>query len=343
MKTLYTAIAALALLSTSLAASARAEETVNYMTSGGIYLENITKAYLDPVGKQLGIKWRVETSDVDTPLRVQIQSGAVTTDIAEFGGSVCATGAAEGMYEPLDFKAIDTSELAPGTFSDYYVGSSIFSTVIAWNTKTVANPPKSWADFWDAEKFPGSRSLFRNPRQALEAALLADGVPIDKVYPMDLDRAFASLKKIKPHIKAWWQSGAESQQLMREGGIDMAGMFNARAESVKSDGAPVDYTFNQGIIDFGCWVVVKGSPKKNLAMKVLAEFVKKEHQADMTVLSNYGAANTKIEETGKIPADIAPKLPTSAQNYPKQLVMSAEWWAKHGAEAQERFDQFLSE
>ncbi|MBK1869752.1 ABC transporter substrate-binding protein [Taklimakanibacter albus] len=342
MKRLCTLVAAV-LVSTSLTLRAQAEETINYITAGGIYLENIQKAYLDPVGKQLGIKWSVETNDVDTPVRVQVQSGAVTTDLVEFGASTCALGGAEGLYEKLDYSVIDNSELAPGTFSDYYVGSTIYSMVIAWNPKKVPNPPQNWADFWNVEKFPGTRSLYRNAFYVLEAALLADGVPKDKLYPLDLDRAFASLAKIKPHIKAWWASGAESQQLVREGGIDMIGMFNARAQSVISDGGSLAYTFNEGLIDFGCWSIVKGTPKKDLVMKVLAEFVKKEHQADMTLLSNYGAANTKIEETGKIPADLAPLLPTSAENYPKQIVTSAEWWAKHGAEAKERFDQFLAE
>ena len=48
-------------------------------------------------------------------------------------------------------------------------------------------------------------------------------------------------------------------------------------------------------------------------MKVLAEFVKKEYQAEMTLLSNYGASNTKIEETGKIPANCCTNCPTSAE------------------------------
>ena len=37
---------------------------------------------------------------------------------------------------------------------------------------------------------------------------MADGVPWDKVYPMDIDRAFKSLDRIKPHVDVWWTSGA---------------------------------------------------------------------------------------------------------------------------------------
>lgn len=38
------------------------------------------------------------------------------------------------------------------------------------------------------------------------------GVPADRLYPMDIDRIFASLDKIKPHIRKWWGTGSEIQQ-----------------------------------------------------------------------------------------------------------------------------------
>jgi putative spermidine/putrescine transport system substrate-binding protein len=330
--------------SLSLTNSALAAEKISYVTSGGVYLENIKKAFLEPIGKKLDVEWTIETSDNDTQVRVQVASNNVTYDIVEFGASVCALGASQGLYEKLDYSVINNKDLAPGSFSDYYVGSTVFSIVLAWNSKTVgANPPQSWADFWNTEKFPGNRSLRKTARAMLEAALMADGVQPEKVYPIDMDRAFASLRKIKSKIKAWWLSGAESQQFMKEGGIDMIGAFNARMDSVAKDGAPVTYTFNQGILDFGCWAVVKGSKHRDLAMKILAEFVKPEYQAEMSRLSNYGAANTKILETGKISPELAKKLPTAPDNLRRQIFANPDWWIAHGTEANERFDQFMAE
>jgi putative spermidine/putrescine transport system substrate-binding protein len=322
--------------------SAVAAEKISYVTSGGVYLENIKKAFLEPIGKKLGVDWTIETSDNDTQVRVQVASGAVTYDIVEFGAAQCAQGAAQGLYEKLDFSVINNKDLSPGSFSDYYVGSTVFSIVMAWNKK-VAKPPQSWADFWDVAGHPGVRSLRKTARGMLEAALMADGVPPEKVYPIDIDRAIASLRKIKSNVKAWWLSGAESQQLVKDGGIEMIGAFNARMDSVIADGAPVAYTFNQGILDFGCWGIVKGSKHKDLSMKILAEFVKPEYQAEMSRLSNYGAANTKILDTGKIPADLAARLPTAPDNLKRQIFANPEWWAQHGRDAQERFDQFLTE
>jgi putative spermidine/putrescine transport system substrate-binding protein len=321
----------------------QAQESINYITAGGVYLENIKKAFLDPIGQKLNVTWNIETNDADTPVRIQVQSGAITTNIAEFGAATCAQGAKEGFYEKLDFSVIDNKDLAPGSFSDYYVGSTVYSIVMAWNPATVKEGPKTWADFWNVEKFPGKRALRKDPRATLEAALLADGVAMKDLYPLDLDRAFNKLREIKPHITAWWNSGAESQQMIRDGGIDMIAMYNARVESVISDGGSAAYTFNEGLMDFGCWAIVKGSDKVDLSMKILAEFVKPEYQAEMTVLSNYGAANTKIGETGKISEAILAKIPTSPQNLEGQGFLAPDWWAENGAVAKERFDQLLTE
>lgn len=326
-----------------LSAEATAQSTINYVTAGGVYLENIKKAYLEPVGKKLNVRFNIETSDVDTPVRVQFRSGVVTFDLVEFGADQCARGAAEGMYEKLDFSVIDKTDLIPGSYSDYYVGSTIYAIVPAWNTtKFGANGPQSWADVWDVAKFPGSRSFTKHPRYTLEAALMADGVAPDKLYPMDLDRAFASLRKIKPHVKVWWESGAQSTQLMKDAVVDVSSMFNARAESAIAAGGAVAYTFNQGIMNAGCWAIVKGAPNKALAMRVLAEFMNPEYQANMTVLSNYGSANRKAGELGIVPEATKPKLPTSPQNVTKTVWMNFDWWAKNGAVAIERFEQFLT-
>lgn len=318
-------------------------ETIRYMTAGGIYLEHITQAFLEPIGEKLGVTWSIETSDNDTLIRLEHAAGAPTFDIVEFGASQCARGAADGLYEELDFDIIDVSDFTPGSYSDHFVGSTIFSTVLGYNTENIANPPSNWAEFWDVENFPGTRSLRRTARHMLEGALMADGVPPEEVYPMDLDRAIDSLGRIRPHVTAWWGSGAEAQQLVRDGGIDLIWTFNARLDSAAADGAPITYTFNQGIMEFGCWAIVKGTRNKDLAMRILAEFAKPEYQAEMARLSGYGAANMAIFETGIIDAETAATLPTAPDNVNRQLLLDAAWWAENAPEAIERFDQFMTE
>lgn len=72
----------------------------------------------------------------------------------------------------------------------------------------------------------------------LEAALLADGVPMDELYPLDLDRAFAKLDTIKDDI-VWWTKGAEPSQMLSTGEADYALAWSGRIATAKDEGSPL--------------------------------------------------------------------------------------------------------
>ena len=87
---------------------------------------------------------------------------------------------------------------------DYGITSYSLGTNLVYRKDKFPNGgPQSWADFWDVKKFPGSRCFYDRSFSCLAFALLADGVPADKLYPMDVDRAFRKMSEIKPHIKVW--------------------------------------------------------------------------------------------------------------------------------------------
>jgi spermidine/putrescine-binding protein len=93
--------------------------------------------------------------------------------------------------------------------------------------------PKSWVEFWDVAKFPGARMLedMAAGTPNLEFALIADGVPMDKVYPIDIDRAFKLLSRIKPHIKKFWDTGALSAQMLADKEIVLGSIWNGRLQA----------------------------------------------------------------------------------------------------------------
>ncbi len=111
----------------------------------------------------------------------------------------------------------------------------------------------SWTDFFNVEKFPGRRAMRKNPIDSLEQALLADGVPLDKLYPLDVDRAFKVLDKIKPHIAVWWTGGAQSTQLLQSGEVEMTTGWNARLQAAIDGGAPAKIIWNQGLYSIEGW------------------------------------------------------------------------------------------
>jgi putative spermidine/putrescine transport system substrate-binding protein len=198
------------------------------------------------------------------------------------------------------------------------------------------------------KKFPGKRAYRRGVAGSLEPALMADGVPPNKVYevlssPGGIERAIRKIKELKPHIAVWWSSGAQHAQLMKDGEVDMATGWNGRFDVAAKDGGRVKYTFNQGLLDYDCYGIAKGSPNKAQAMKFLAEIVKPAYQAEFTKYITYGPTNRKAYERGMIEAGYARQLPSHPDNAAKQLAINLDWYIKNEARAAELYQNMLTE
>ncbi len=151
----------------------------------------------------------------------------------------------EGLLEKVDKVAAKADQLPPQIVREYGITSYSLGTNLVYRKDKFPNGgPQSWADFWDVKKFPGPRCMYDRSFTCLAFALLADGVPIDKLYPMDLDRAFRKMSEIKPHIKVWWREGSQSQQLIRDGEVDMIAMWSARAIDLIEDKVPLELVWN---------------------------------------------------------------------------------------------------
>jgi len=336
------------LLAAVLGASALAEE-LTVVSFGGAYQEAQSQALFQPAAKALGIRLKEETYTGIADLRLKVKAGAVTWDVVASGSGSAARAGAEGILEKLDYGVIDVANFLPGTKQDYCVGGDVFSTVLAWNTKTYGdNGPKSWADFWDVKAFPGKRAYRRNVAGALEPALMADGVPPDKVYevlsqPGGIDRAIRKIKELKPYISVWWTSGAEHAQLMKDGEVDMITGWNGRFDAVAKDGAKVAYTFNQALLDYDCYAIAKGAPNKDLAMRFLAEISKPQYQAALTRYITYGPTDKRAYQIGAIEDSYAKRLPSYPDNAAKQLTIDLNWYIKYEAAATAAYQNMLTE
>ena len=324
-------------------------QELTVVSFGGAYQDAQSKALFQPAAKALGIKLKEETYTGIADLRLKVKAGAVTWDVVASGSGSAARAGSEGILEKLDYKIIDVSSFRPGLWQDYCVGGDVFSTVLAWNTKTYADKgPQSWADFWDVQKFPGKRSYRKGVAGALEPALMADGVPPEKVYevlaaPGGIERAIKKIKELKPHVAVWWSSGAQHAQLMKDGEVDMITGWNGRFDVIAKDGAKVAYTFNQALLDYDCYAIAKGAPNKDLAMKFLAEISKPQYQAEFTKYITYGPTNTKAYDIGAIDAAYAKQLPSHPENAAKQLPIDLDWYIKSEAAASAAYQDMLTE
>ena len=329
-------------------------EPITVVSWGGSYGKAQDRALFTDASNHSGIAINRESGASMTKTCLQVQSGSVTWDLVVTGSGGAAAAAADGCLEKIDYSVVDVSDFYPGLYTDYCVGSDVFATVMAWNTDKFGEPgspgaPSSWADFWDVKKFPGTRAYrANNVDGALEPALMADGVPPEKVYevlatPEGKRRAINKIRELKPHIAVFWGSGAQQAQLMKDAEVDMSTGWNGRFDNAKKDGAKVGYTFNQALLDYDCFAMPKGAPNKEVAMRFLAEVSKPQYQANLPFYITYGPTNRKAYEMTKAPKELIESLPSHPKNVPLMLPVSLDWYAKHKNEALELYMELMSE
>jgi putative spermidine/putrescine transport system substrate-binding protein len=336
--------AAIVAVLAAIASPSEAQQTLTISSWGGAYQKAQREAWFDVVEKELGIKIKEDTTSGIADVRAQVASGRPTWDLVQQGNYSCAILDKEGKVEKLDPAILKIDGIPDSMKGEGWISNLVYATTLAWNdAKYKDKKPDKWADLWDVKTFPGGRTLRRSPVYNLEAALIADGVPMDKLYPLDVDRALKKLKEIKKDVVVWWASGAQSAQVLKDGEVDMASLWNGRAQSLAKEGAKVKITFNQQILLTDCWVVPKGASNKDLAMKAIAIMMRPDVQARIALFINYGPANAKAFETGVIKPEVAAELPSAPENAKKGFVLDANYWAANLDELTKKFDLFIQE
>ena len=170
-------------------------------------------------------------------------------------------------------------------------------------------------------------------------ALLADGVPKDKLFPIDYDRAFKVLDKIKPQVAAWWKSGDQSQQLFRSEEVVAGQLWSGRALDLVSEGMKLNVVWDGAPTDEAYWVVLKGAPNAANAIKFLNYFyAKSDGHAGFYKTSKWDTANKAYLQS--IPEAERSRHPGLFLD--RMIREDHAWSAANAAEINRRWNEWIS-
>jgi putative spermidine/putrescine transport system substrate-binding protein len=173
----------------------------------------------------------------------------------------------------------------------------------------------------------------------LEFALLADGVPRDKIYPIDVDRAFKALDRVRPGIRKFWDTGALSAQMLADKEVVLGSIWNGRLQAVADKGAPLAIEWNEAMLQTQYWAILKGAKNLENAQRFIEFACQPEIQASHARLIPYGPTNRQAFKS--VPADVAARLPSSPEHKGKAFLQNGKWWADNRAMVSERWSQWL--
>jgi putative spermidine/putrescine transport system substrate-binding protein len=306
---------------------------------GGVTTEVSRAAFYRPFEKLSGIKVIEATTTGFAEIKAMELAGNVQWDIVSTEEQNMFVGGASGVLEPIDYTIVHADQLMPGAAQKYGVIKSYYAGNLAYNTGKFAAPPQSWADFWDVERFPGPRGMRNSPQENIEFSLMADGVAPDKLYPLDLPRAFRKLSQIKPHVKVWWTSGAQSMQIMADGIVVMTPTWNGRVEGARRNGVPVDLIWNQALLIGAPYVVPKGAPHRANAMKFIDFALQPERMAQFAKEFYSGPAVPAALPL--ISEDVTRRLPTYPDNLKKMTRFDGDWYAHNVDILNKQWEQWI--
>ncbi|UJW87297.1 ABC transporter substrate-binding protein [Devosia sp. SL43] len=318
----------------TLAVSAAQAQTIVFTSWGGTTQDAQSAFWAKPFSDATGTVVAQDGPTDYGKIKAMVEAGSVVWDVVDVEYDYALQAAEQGLLEPLDFTIIDKSRLDPRFVSDYAVGSFYYSFVLGWNPANfTGDQPATLADLFDTTKFPGKRTFYKWAAPGvIEAALLADGVAPDQLYPLDLDRAFAKLDTIKSEI-IWWDGGAQSQQLLASGEAPIGFFWNGRLAALEMSGVDVGISWQQNVTAADALVVPKGTTNKDAAMKFIAEATSPEGQAAFAAASGYAPIN--LDSADLMDAAVRATLP-DAQTA-EQVNADLAYWATNRDEIGNRW------
>ncbi|MBB1490647.1 MULTISPECIES: ABC transporter substrate-binding protein [unclassified Paracoccus (in: a-proteobacteria)] len=343
----------------ALALPAHADLTV--MSWGGAYEKSQVEAYNKPFTAETGIAVNMTSADNPAgPIKSMVDAGNVTIDVVDLEYTDAVRLCDEGVLEEIDHSTLPPApdgtpaaeDFLPNALTDCAVASMVFATVYGFDTtKFTDEQPSTIADLFDAEKFPGKRGLRKGPKINLEIALMADGVPAAEVYdvlatPEGIDRAFAKLDTIKPHV-VWWEAGSQPPQLLADGEVAMTTAYNGRLFSaIAAENKPFKIVWDGQVQEYELFAVPKGTPNRDAAMDYIRFATGTQRLADQTKWIAYGPARkSSIPLVGTFEdgtTEMKPFLPTNQDNMANALQSSHDFWVDRETEITERFTTWLS-
>ncbi len=304
-------------------------------------LSNAIKVSMEvPFQEEFGVKVVSEVYNGGmAEVKAQIEAGNVTWDVIDSNLVSAELGCAEGLLEKIPIKDLPASPDGVSAENDFYesalhecgVANYIWSNIYAYNKNTFdKNAPKTIADFFDIKKFPGKRGMRKSPQVNLPWALMADGIPMNRVYevletPEGVDRAFKKLDTIKKHV-IWWEAGAQPPQLLADGEVSMTSAYNGRFyNAIVKEGQPFEIVWDGQIWDYGAFVIPKGTSNKTKALEFVRYATSAERLADLVNHISYGPA--RITGNKLVPENLRKHLPSTPDHMEIGIRANAEFWA----------------
>jgi putative spermidine/putrescine transport system substrate-binding protein len=272
--------------------------SLTYAGDGGTTQDAQMKAIFDPFVDKSGVQFNEDSPQTLAKIESQVKSDNIQWDfISSFGDAIareCGT-----LFEKLDMSKVDTSHVPENQLGGTECGvpSIVYGLVVAYDADDFkGNAPKTWEDFFDTKKFPGTRALYSGDGKidgsTVQGAALAAGWDPDKE---DFNEEWAKkgldkIESIKNDV-VFYDTGAQAQQMLESGEAKMGSVWTGRALAAAKNGAKINVSWDHWISVIDYFAIVKGSDNAESAYYAINYSLGKKQQEAWTEESAYSPTN----------------------------------------------------
>jgi putative spermidine/putrescine transport system substrate-binding protein len=307
--TLAALLAATILLAGIGAAIGQAND-VTVILPGGTLARAFRKNVVEPFEKKYQARVNVVTGlTMENLAKLRAQKGNPQIDVVIFDPPGAIPAAKEGLLETLDPERIPNMKLLhPWAVQKdrYYVTWLTANQVLAYNTKFVKEPPRSWGDLWKPE-YKGKVVL---PDISTSHGVYFVSVVSKMQTGNDLyntDAAFEKLKALRPNVLTFYTSHDQVAQLLNSGEAWLVPWAGDRALTQVAAKAPVAAAVpKEGAI---FWTSEMGIPKGAKGKALAEKYIDMAMSAEVQTIHAQEVFLGPSNRTVKLEGELAQNLP----------------------------------
>jgi putative spermidine/putrescine transport system substrate-binding protein len=302
-------------------------QTISYLGFGGSLDEAMQKEWFEPFEEATGAKVVISSPTDYKKVETQVESGNVTYDIVDGDPYVIDPGCGT-TWQPL---TTDLGKVEPQYRPESKCGvpDYVYGYTIASDSEAFPDGgPQTCPEFFDTEKFPGKRGVWSYYVSGiLECAAISAGADPKDPYPLDIDKAFAELEKIKDDLVIYDTEAQAADDMLN--GDFATGIVTPRM-LFEAEGSSFVPSSKWGVRAFGTFGIPKGAPHAAAAQELLDFLIEPELNRKMTYnnVPVYGSP-TGGPTNPTVPPDLSPIKPSSKEFAAIAMDVDWKWWAEN--------------
>nr|WP_247523408.1 extracellular solute-binding protein [Bradyrhizobium sp. 145] len=143
-------------------------------------------------------------------------------------------------------------------------------------------------------------------------------------------------KSFKPQVTQWIAETSQAISLIQTNELDCTIAPTNRVRSAQESGVSIDFSFDHCVRGTEYFCVLKGSKRKEAAMRFCEFVTRAPQQATMTVKTSIALS---VREYDKLDEKVQRWIPDP--NNPRNVITDDEYWADHFLELDKRFKEWI--